>query len=291
MSQPAPIVEVTQANFKAEVIDASAQTPVIVYFWAMGHPPSEGPARDLAQLAQDFRGAFRLALVDVTLAPDIAQAMRVASLPTLTAVFQGGFLDQLEAPPNGSLDRQAMRSFVEGALARAGVPLPGGEETPPAPSDPAAAEAHWRAKLAENKRDGEALLQLGKLLMTQGRAQEAKEVLERITARMDQYNDALRVMNLHELLEEIAALGGEPALRARLAASPEDREAAYGVALADGVAGAFESSLTSLVGLSAGRQDPVRDKARKAASVLFDAAGREDPAVEDLRRRLARLLF
>ncbi len=291
MPQPAPVVEVTQANFKAEVIDASAQTPVVLYFWAMGHPPSEGPARALAQLAQDFRGAFRLALVDVTLAPEIAQAMRVAALPTLTAVYQGGFLDQLEPSVDGSLDTETMRRFLEDTLKRAGVPLPGAEEATPAPSDPAEAEAHWRAKLAENKRDGEALLELGKLLMSQGRAQEAKEVLERITARMDQYNDAVRVMNLHELLEEIAALGGEASLRARLDASPEDREAAYGVALAEGVQGLYETALERLVALSAGPQDPIRDKARKAASVLFDAAGREDPAVEALRRRLARLLF
>ena len=35
----------------------------------------------------------------------------------------------------------------------------------------------------------------------------------------------------------------------------------------------------------------VKEKAKRAAAILFDTAGREDEQVEKLRRKLGRLLF
>ena len=59
------IKDVTEADFMAEVIDASMQVPVIVDFWAPWCGPCKTLGPILEKLAGEYGGAFRLAKIDV----------------------------------------------------------------------------------------------------------------------------------------------------------------------------------------------------------------------------------
>ncbi len=71
------------ANFAAEVLEASRSTPVIVDFWAPWCGPCKtlGPALEAAEDAAG--GAVKLVKVNIDENPQIAQQLRIQSIPTV----------------------------------------------------------------------------------------------------------------------------------------------------------------------------------------------------------------
>ncbi len=81
------IVTLTTATF--DEIVASADTAVVVDFWAEWCGPCKMIAPILSEIAGDNAGNITIAKLNVDENPDIAMRFNVMSIPTLL-VFQGG---------------------------------------------------------------------------------------------------------------------------------------------------------------------------------------------------------
>lgn len=285
MASSPHVIDVSEASFEADVVHYSMQAPVLIDFWAAWCGPCKTLGPMLEELADEFGGAFRLAKVDVDRNQQLAMAFRAQSIPTVVAVYQGQFVDQFV----GALPKAQLKQFLERVFERAGLPMPTLE--PPVPTDPAKARAHWQGQIDKDAQNWRAHLELGRLLLTAGEDDEAEALLKKIPAAADEYNDARAALQLKSLLAQVAEAGGEAAVRQRAGSNPDDAQAAYLVACADGARGKFADALEVLVGLVGSGPKELRDDAKAAAAVVFDVAGRGDEAVEKLRRRLARLLF
>ncbi|MFC7450951.1 co-chaperone YbbN [Rhodococcus daqingensis] len=86
---PAPVVEVTEANFEAEVLTRSTQVPVVVELVAASMPSTAVFSATLNSLAMAGNGTWVLARVNVDSDPRIAQAFGVQALPAVVAVAAG----------------------------------------------------------------------------------------------------------------------------------------------------------------------------------------------------------
>ncbi|MFN4129413.1 MAG: thioredoxin family protein, partial [Paracoccaceae bacterium] len=87
------IKDATEATFMADVIEASREVPVIVDFWAPWCGPCKtlGPALEAAVKAEG--GKVRMVKVNVDENQMIAGQLRVQSIPTVYAFWQGQPVD------------------------------------------------------------------------------------------------------------------------------------------------------------------------------------------------------
>lgn len=285
------VIDIDESNFEA-LMEATLERPVVVDLWATWCGPCKTLSPILEGLAEDGDGQWLLAKIDVDKAPRIAQAFRAQSIPLVIAIFQGQIVDQFM----GVKQKPEVERWLAEVFRRCGLVLEKRvDET--APTDPAQAEAFWRARLAQKPEDTKAKLGLGKLLFARGEVEAAEKLLGEIPFGVPEHGPAQAALALKELIAEIGQAGGEESVRERMVSAPADPETAYLAAILEGSSGRFAPALELLVDLIGQRFEAgspgvaVKARAKKASALLLEAAGRGVPEVEAQRKRLTRLLF
>ncbi|NVC92876.1 co-chaperone YbbN [Vibrio natriegens] len=91
------IVEITEQNFR-ETLEGSMNTPVLIHFWANAQPESAQILPELQTIAQQYNGAFTLALLNCEDQPALASQFGVQVLPTIALFINGQAVDGLGGP-------------------------------------------------------------------------------------------------------------------------------------------------------------------------------------------------
>jgi putative thioredoxin len=286
-------VDVTMDNFMAEVIEASATTPTLVQFWA----PWCGPCKQLGPVLEKVVGAsggkVRMVRVNIDDNAQIAQQMRVQSVPTVYGFVDGKpvdafagaqpesavkeFVDKLAGMGGGGADTAAMLEAAEAALAA---------------GDPDTAMMQFQQVMSETPESVPALAGVVRCLTASGDVTGAREVIDQLN---DEYlNDPAMKTAIAtvDLAEKAASSAGElDTARAAVEANPADLAARQDYALALFAVGqnaeAMEQLLES-IRIERGWND---DVARLQLLEFFASLGTANPDVVAARRKLSTLLF
>jgi putative thioredoxin len=90
MHTPPPLIfDVAENEFDAQVLAASAQTPILVDFWAEWCPPCRALTPVLERVVRAYAGAVRLAKVDADENMKLAGRYRLRGFPTVILFVNG----------------------------------------------------------------------------------------------------------------------------------------------------------------------------------------------------------
>ena len=285
------------ANFPADVIEASQETPVIVDFWAPWCGPCKqlGPA--LEKVVKEQKGKVRLVKIDVDKNQALAGQLRVQSIPAVFA-FAGG------RPVDGFVGAQPesqLRQFVE----RLAAGEPGGAQQ----GDPVIEQMLAEAKAALEQGDAgtaagmysrileldsgnaTALVGLARAAIALGQPDQARQMLDQLPEEMAKDADVVAARAALALIDDLGETGDHDALQASVAADPGDLQVQYDLACALYARGRTEEAIQALIESIRRDREWEGARARKLLLKIFDALGPGHPLTQKGRRGLSSVLF
>lgn len=285
------IKDVTEASFMAEVIDKSMTVPVIVDFWAPWCGPCKTLGPQLEAEVKTARGKVVMAKVNVDENQMIAAQLRIQSIPTVYAFWQGQPVDAFQGAVSGS----EVKKFVEKLAALAGdgglADAVAAAEEMLAEGAAADAAETFAAILGEEPENADAYGGLIRSHIAAGNLEQADGFLAGVPAKIATAAPVEAARAQLALAKQAQKAGPLDQLRAKIEADPADHQARFDYATALHAAGDVEEAVNQLLELFRRDREWNDGAARAQLFTIFDALKANDPIVARGRRRLASMVF
>jgi putative thioredoxin len=281
-------------SFMQDVIEASQTVPVIVDLWA----PWCGPCKQLGPMLEKavtaLNGKVRMVKVNVDENPQLAQGLRVQSIPAVFVFFKGQPVDGFM----GAVPESQIKAFIELCVKLAGAG---------AAADTASMLKQAAGFMAEGKTDEAAALYeeilknepenstayigLVRAVLAMGGQEEAKHLFDEAPepVRKDPNWEALQ--KAFALVEKVSNAPPSAELKLKVDAEPANHQARYDYAMSLYGEGQKEAGIDQLLEIIRRDRKWNEEAARKELVSIFDTLGPMDPLTIASRKKLSSILF
>ncbi|GGW34501.1 co-chaperone YbbN [Streptomyces lucensis JCM 4490] len=276
------VIDVDEAGFERDVLQRSAEVPVVIDFWAEWCQPCKQLSPVLERLAVEYDGRFLLAKIDVDANQMLMQQFGVQGIPAVFAVVAGQALPLFQGAAGEQQIRQTLDQLVQVAEQRfglTGLTVDPDAEPGGAPVATAAPEGPY-----------DALLNAAAQALDAGDLGGAVQAYKNVLADDPAHPEAKLGLAQAELLQRVQDFDPQK-VRREAAEKPADADAQIAAADLDLVGGHVEDAFGRLIETVRRTAGDDRDTVRRRLLELFEVVGPEDPRVIAARRALARALF
>ena len=286
-------IDVDMKNFMAEVIDGSATVPIVVQFWA----PWCGPCKQLGPILEKTVGAakgkVKMVRINIDENQQIAQQMRVQSVPTVYGFFNGQPVDGF----TGAQPESTVKQFIDklAATGGSGPDIAAMIETASKlfeTQDYDAAMAQYQEIMAADPESPDGLAGMIRCMVGMKDIDGAREIVDQLDEDFRNKPSMVIAIETLELAEKAAgAVGGLAEAKAAVDSNPNDLAARQDLAMALFAVGEQAASMNQLLESIRIDRSWNDEAARTQLLEFFKTLGPANPDVMTARRQLSTILF
>ncbi|PCJ97055.1 MAG: thioredoxin family protein [Zetaproteobacteria bacterium] len=289
------IFDVNAQDFEQRVMAASMQTPVIVDFWAPWCAPCKQLMPVLEKVVMAAGGQVLMAKVNLDDNPELAQALRVQSVPMVFGFFQGQPIDAF----SGVQPESKIREFVGKLVAAAKGAQPDALDIDAAlkgaaqalnENDASTAHAIYSQILQQDALNVAAYVGLVRCFIAAGQLEQAVAMVDNAPEEISKASVFAQARSALELAQIVPDASLDD-LTAKITTDKDDHQARIDFAQGLFAAGEKEAATDALLASIAIDREWNEGAARKELLKLFEAIGHGDPLTLAARRKLSSILF
>ncbi|MEU9455768.1 tetratricopeptide repeat protein [Streptomyces sp. NPDC048277] len=276
------VIDVDEAGFERDVLQRSAEVPVVIDFWAEWCQPCKQLSPVLERLAVEYNGRFLLAKIDVDANQMLMQQFGIQGIPAVFAVVAGQALPLFQGAAGEEQIRGTLDQLVQVAEQRfglTGLVVDPDAQPGAAPAGPVMPAGPY-----------DALLEAAVQALDAGDLGGAIQAYQNVLSDDPANSEAQLGLAQAELLKRVQGMDPQR-VRKEAAEKPADAGAQIAAADLDLVGGHVEDAFGRLIETVQRTAGDDRDAVRRRLLELFEVVGTDDPRVVGARRALARALF
>ncbi|WP_432074476.1 tetratricopeptide repeat protein [Streptomyces wuyuanensis] len=273
------VIDVDEAGFERDVLQRSAEVPVVLDFWAEWCEPCKQLSPVLERLAREYSGRFVLAKIDVEANQMLMQQFGIQGIPAVFAVVAGQALPLFQGLAPEPQIRETLDQLIQVGEQRFGLT-----------GLTVDADADGSAVAAPAPGPHDAALEAAVDALDAGDLGGAIRAYRNVLSDDPANSEAKLGLAQAELLSRVQEMDPQK-VRQEAADRPDDVQAQIAAADLDLAGGHVQDAFGRLVETVRRTAGEDRDAARLRLLDLFEVIGPDDPRVTAARTALARVLF
>lgn len=286
MSESPFIHQVTMQDFQSLVIDNSFKQPVLVDFWADWCQPCQSLIPVLHKLAEEYNGAFHLAMVNSDEQGELAAQAGVRSLPTVKLFVDGQIVNEFM----GAQPESEVRKFLEPYIKTEADTVLDEAIAAYTQGNKDQAMELLNAALAKDPDNAKLKINIAKLVANENDFDSASALIDSLSAEDKELPEAKEIIAHIKLANQLKEAGDPKELQQRIEQNPDDLDALLKMSNYLSASENYEAAIELLFRVMQKDSSFNDGAARKGLLDLFDLLGNDHPLVKASRRKMFTLL-